>query len=215
MMVSENQMMNSSPGSSKGSGERMSESVMKESTTINAKLKKLANAKKEKKQRTEHLSAYSMFLKEEKQAAGSKPLNMILVNQSWRRMTQIEKEPYIKLSNADKESLGPNYRLGRRKSTPKLKSEKKLKIKAKPKTLKKVKLNVNPGPSLSQMLNELKSIDDDITEKTAMKAKLLKEIADLEFRTESKVKEMDDLDSLVNNFNMKCNVLKSSKKSTS
>ena len=41
MKVSENQMMNSSPGSSKGSGERMSESVMKESTTINAKLKKL------------------------------------------------------------------------------------------------------------------------------------------------------------------------------
>ena len=74
---------------------------------------------------------------------------------------------------------------------------------------------MNPGPSLSQMLNELKSIDDDIAEKTAMKAKLLKEIADLEFRTESKVKEMDDLDSLVNNFNMKCNVLKSSKKSTS
>jgi hypothetical protein len=123
MKVSENQMMNSSLGSSKGSDERMSESVMKESTTIDAKLKKLANAKKNRKQRTEHLCAYSMFLKEKKQAAGSKSLDMILVNQSWRSMTQIEKEPYIKLSKADKESLGPNYRLGRRKSTPKLKKK--------------------------------------------------------------------------------------------
>ena len=59
------------------------------------------------KQRTEPLSAYSFYVKQEKQQIESKVrLNMTEVNLKWREMDTSQRKPFEKLAEEDKQSLG-------------------------------------------------------------------------------------------------------------
>ena len=61
--------------------------------------------------------------------------------------------------------------------------------------------------SLSNMLIELKRLDDEINKKAANKFELYKEVLTLQFETDYKVKEQSDLDSSIKYYEMKCKVL--------
>ena len=180
------------------------------------------STKKKGKIRTEPLSPYAVFLKEEKKKSGSKPLNMIVVNQIWRNMSPFEREPFVNLSKADKESLGSFYRQGRSWNKSKIKpvieggrkqmKKKNQQMRKEPKKSRAFKIRdfakVQEETNLSNLLEELQALDAKINEKAMMKAEQLKEIIELECKTEAGIKETDELDSSVNYYKMKCNVLR-------
>ena len=162
--------------------------------------------------RTEPICAYSMFLKLEKQKVGSTPLNVTEIKLRWSSMTLDQKDPYIKLSKEDKESLGPNYRKNRRKgkSKPVQKDESSIK---KRKNKKKEEREVVkddsaiPDPSLTSMLGDIQSVDEEITRKNVIKLSLNKDLMQLKLNIEVKVRELDVLDTTIANFTKKCHVL--------
>ena len=181
-----------------------------------------SSTKQKGKIRTEPMSSYAVFLREEKKKSGSKPLNMVVVNQIWRNMSSFEKEPFENLSKADKESLGSFYRQGRSCNKSKHKSvveggrkpmkKKNQQMRKEPKKSRAFKnrdvAKVQEETNLSNLLEELQALDAKINEKAMMKAEQLKEIIELECKTEAGIKETDELDSSVNYYKMKCNVLR-------
>ena len=173
------------------------------------------------KQRTEPLSAYSFFVKEEKLHIGSKvKLDMAEVNLKWRSLTTSQRELYEKLAENDKISLGHNYRKSRKRRNLNPRKEEiqtktdKSSDDIRGKVLKDVHsavegdmIDKDEPNSLSNMLIELKRLDDEINKKAANKFELSKEVLTLQFETDNKVKEQSDLDSSIKYYEMKCKVL--------
>ena len=179
---------------------------------VDGKPRRKVKAKK-KKERTEPLSAYSIFVKEEKQKIDTNSkLLMSVVNQKWSTMTPSQREPYVKQSKEDKLALGENYRKNReRRKKPQQVLKKISRSKKKISTVLKRKPHSEENselPSICSMLEELKSLDAQMNQKTLIKNEMSKKIIQLQVELEFQVKEINVLDTSMSSFQTKCKLLK-------
>ena len=67
---------------------------MEETASLEATIGEKVNdgKKKQAHERTEPLSGYALFVKEEKLKVGKSKLNMTLVNLKWKSLTEIQKD---------------------------------------------------------------------------------------------------------------------------
>ena len=158
------------------------------------------------------MSAYSIFLKLEKQKVGSTPLDMTVMKSSWKSMTPAQREPYMTLSREDKESLGLNYRKNRKRKM--IDSDKRKSSQSTtPKKIKKkqsclIQDSSASDPSLVEMLSKLKALDGELASKNEHKYSQRRDLQQLTLKMKSKVVELDELDSSIANYTMKCQVLR-------
>ena len=186
------------------------------------KLKRIGKKKVNVKQRTEPLSAYSFYVKNEKQKLDSKcNLNMPAVNMKWKSMTLEQMKPFIELSKDDKQSLGSNYRKNRKRTKLVKKTKSLVEDRNKLDSVMDgsqqdygppsggYKLDsVAEPPSLSNMLEELKFLDEEINKKVLIKHEQSQKLLKLQIETEMKVEELSELDSSIKYYEIKCKVLK-------
>ena len=124
-------------------------------------------------------------------------------------MIPAQREPYINLSKEDKELLGENYRKNRKKKNPKRNSS----AGTKSKLVKKKQSSSNQepsdsGPSLVDILSEVKALDIEIASKCEQKYTSRLNLQQLKMKMKLKTEELDELDSTIVNYTMKCQVLR-------
>ena len=182
------------------------------------KLKRKRNEKAN--QRTEPSSAYALFVKEEKRKIGPKfKLKMAEVNILWKTLTPSQKEPYIQLAKEDKLLLGSNYRKNRKrfknKSKPNVKInqipiqvKKGYKMKKKSQSVIQDIEETSELPSLCSLVGELKSLDAEIVKKTKVKHEQSQKLLKLKLEAEVQVKDINELESSLSSYQIKCKLLK-------
>ena len=172
-------------------------------------------SRRKDKQRTEAMSAYDCFVQDEKRLIDSKKrLDMKSVNIKWWGMSDEDKKPYLEESLKDKLSLGEHYREGRKWKNKKaiktvLKSSKQNKeanLKLSPETA--VSQETAKSTSLCSLIDELKTLDKELGQKTMMKLSKSCEIQKLKVESEFKLKQISEIDALLSYFKTKCKVLK-------
>eukprot|EP00092_Neocalanus_flemingeri_P039884 GFUD01043440.1.p1 GENE.GFUD01043440.1~~GFUD01043440.1.p1 ORF type:complete len:233 (+),score=77.66 GFUD01043440.1:3-701(+) len=165
------------------------------------------------KQRTEPLWAISCFVHEEKQKIGPKcKLNMSVVDKKWKMLTPDQREPYEELSKQDRQSLGANYRMNRKrkKTSPMQKNKENAVVVINdeqddepPDAVSEDKQEDDEPSSMTNMLEEFKVLEEDVRKKTLLKHEQDKDLLKLKVDTERKVKEISELDNLVASFQLK------------
>ena len=181
---------------------------------------------KKAKLRTESLTAYAMFLKQEKEKLGPKlSLNMPEINQKWKNIKLIPSllEPYLRLAEEDKNSLGLNYRKDRTRIKNTFKSKPKQtqagaetrEPRKKCKKLAKISPQSVPDkdscePSVISMLEEVKLLDFKNFTQTGVKHEKLKKLVKLKVEADFQVKALNELDNSISYYQLKCKMLKKS-----
>ena len=184
---------------------KLSTEVSGGTTTVRGRKKSV----KAVRERTEPLSGYAFFVKEEKQKIGKSKLNMKQVNHSWGLLTSEQTEHYSKLSRLDKLSLGGNYRKREREKKEKVKTDiKKVQKTVFVKSAQTVDVSSNSKPTLCSLLKEVQDLDQEISTKLSMKQKQCQELLKLRVEAERNIKELGELDISISHFRSKCNTLK-------
>ena len=173
------------------------------------------------RERTEALSGYAFFVKEEKQKVGpSTSLNMKLLNLTWSNMSVCQKEVYFQMSREDKLSLGQNYRKNRKrvKSSEKIEVENEIvtpdneQVKEDMRDMGHTEINIeNVQPSLCSLLELVNNLDSQISERFTVKAHRSVDLCKLKVEADFKAKELSDLDTSIVYYSNKCRVLRKKK----